>query len=140
VRDCRPALDSSLMGDDSVLAEAISEVGDALAENVDVLLERLTDKVLASPVAGSRDWHSQWHANNSSHGQHMLRQRLLVKIAMAHRAGIDPVHDVDRGRRAGTTWVAIGRAAGLSSRAARQRWATTHAKDRQRNIGQLAMW
>ena len=52
MRDCRPALDSSLMGDDSVLAEAISEVDrDALAENVDVLLERLTDKVLASPVA-----------------------------------------------------------------------------------------
>jgi len=36
-----------------VSIEAVAEAGDILAEEVDVLLERLTDKVLGSPGAGS---------------------------------------------------------------------------------------
>jgi len=41
------------MGDGGVSIEAVAEAGDILAEEVGVLLERLTDKVLGSPGAGS---------------------------------------------------------------------------------------
>jgi hypothetical protein len=40
------------MGDERVSVEEVAEAGDILAEEVDVLLERLTDKVLASPGRG----------------------------------------------------------------------------------------
>jgi len=125
------------MGDERVSVEGVAEAGDILAEEVDVLLERLTDKVLASPRAGSRAWYTQWNAHNSPDGQ---RRRLLVKIAIASHAGIDPVHDIERARQIGTSWVSIGRAAGLSSPTARRRWGTTPVKDRQLDIGQLAIW
>jgi len=46
------------MGDERVSVEEVAEAGDILAEEVDVLLERLTDKVLASPRAGSRAWYT----------------------------------------------------------------------------------
>jgi len=52
------------MGDERVSVEEVAEAGDILAEEVDVLLERLTDKVLASPRAGSRAWYTQWNAHN----------------------------------------------------------------------------
>lgn len=125
------------VGDERVSVEEVAEAGDILAEEVDVLLERLTDKVLASPRAGSRAWYTQWNSHNSPDGQ---RRRLLVKIAIASQAGIDPVHDIERARQIGTSWVSIGRAAGLSSRTARRRWGTTPVKDRQLDIGQLAIW
>ncbi len=70
-----------------------------------------------------------------------LRPALLVKSAIAARASIDPVHDIERVRRTGTAWVAIGRAAGLISRAARRRWGTTAANDRHpRDRVQLTIW
>ncbi len=52
-----------------------------------------------------------------------------------------PVHDIERVRRTGTAWVAIGRATGLISRAARRRWGTTAANDRHpRDRVQLTIW
>ncbi len=124
-----------------VSVEAVTEAGDILAEQVDVLLERLTDKVLGTPRAGSREWYTQWDAQHSPAGHHLQGQRLLVKIAIASQASVDPIHDIERARHAGTAWVAIGRAAGLSSRAARQRWDTTAIRDRRpRDRGQLTIW
>lgn len=48
-----PRCYSAGTGDGGVSIEAVAEAGDILAEEVGVLLERLTDKVLGSPGAGS---------------------------------------------------------------------------------------
>lgn len=61
----------------------------------------------------SREWYPQWEAQHSPNGHRLQGQRLLVKSAIAARTSIDPVHDIERVRRTGTAWVAIGRAAGL---------------------------
>jgi len=125
-----------------VSIEAVAEAGDILAEEVDVLLERFTDKVLGSPGAGSIPGVVPAVGGPALAKRTSLEgQRLLVKSAIAARASIDPVHDIERVRRTGTAWVAIGRAAGLISRAARRRWGTTAANDRHpRDRVLLTIW
>jgi hypothetical protein len=89
----------------------------------------------------SREWYGAVGGPALAKRTSLEGQWLLVKSATVARASIGPVHDIERVRRTGTAWVAIGRAAGLISRAARRRWGTTAANDRHpRDRVQLTIW
>lgn len=67
----------------------LDELAQALAEKVDVLLDRLTDRALAAPAAGSTTWHHQWRERESSAGRAQHDLRLYIRRALAARTGID---------------------------------------------------
>jgi hypothetical protein len=95
-----------------VTPEAIADVAEAVAEKIDVLLERAADTLIAAPRPGSPQWHTAWEARESLAGQAALEERILVKIAVALSAGVDPGHEITRAHRAGVPWNRIAAAAG----------------------------
>lgn len=99
------------MGDPWGDREHLADAADLLAEKVDVLLDRVVDSTLRSGRARSAD---QLRDDGAA--------RLLMRIAIAHLAGIDPVLDVRRARRAGLSWEEIGGAAGIGGQAAQALW------------------
>jgi len=123
-----------------VTPEAIADVAEAVAEKIDVLLERATDTLIAAPRPGSPQWHTAWEARESTAGQAAIEQRMLVKIAIALSAGVDPGHEIARAHRAGVPWTRIAAATGTPARQLRQRYevstiCTAHAASQQ-----LAIW
>ncbi|MBA8965062.1 hypothetical protein JOJ86_007428 [Rhodococcus percolatus] len=126
------------MLESAVPQSAISDAADLLTEKADVLLERLTDRVMASPAAGSKAWYAL--RNSASSPAQVLKARLLVRIAIAYHAHFDLVDDIDRARAAGAGWAEIGEATGMSALQARKRWDSAPVKVRQSDIGQLPIW
>ncbi|WP_430336206.1 hypothetical protein [Rhodococcus sp. ACT016] len=81
--------------------EAITEAAEALAEKIDVLLERATDTVLGAPQPGSDAWQAAWAVRDTDAGRAEIAHRTRVKIAIARAAGVDPRPELERARRAG---------------------------------------
>ncbi|NKR30145.1 hypothetical protein GS504_02810 [Rhodococcus hoagii] len=89
------------MGAREVPPEAIAEAGEAVAEKIDVLLERATDAVLGAPQPGSEAWQRAWAARDTDAGRAALAHRIRIKTAIAAAAGVDPRPELERARRAG---------------------------------------
>lgn len=119
---------------------AIVEAADAVAEKVDILLDRAVDAVLGAPRAGSQRWHQDWRERESQSGHDALERRARVKITIAQLAGIDPRHEIERLRRMGLP------TAGLAEHdaGARRRATPTRrgggARAPKSGSGQLAIW
>ncbi|PCK24400.1 hypothetical protein [Rhodococcus qingshengii] len=106
---------------DGIRDEAVAEACEALLESLDVLLERLANRVESAPVAGSAEWKSQWSARESEDGRERLRRHLLVKIAIATAARVDPTHDIEMARQMGIPEGDIARASGSKTKRRSQR-------------------
>ncbi|MBU4616217.1 hypothetical protein IM877_15995 [Rhodococcus sp. GG48] len=89
------------MGAREVPPEAIAEAAEAVAEKIDVLLERATDTVLGAPRPGSDAWQQALAARDTDAGRADLAHRTRVKVAIARAAGMDPRPDPERAQRAG---------------------------------------
>ncbi|QDP08271.1 hypothetical protein [Prescottella equi] len=89
------------MGARKVPDEAIAEAAEALAEKIDVLLERATDVVLGAPRPGSEAWRQAWAARNTAVGRAASAHRVQVKTLIAVAAGVDPRPELERARHAG---------------------------------------
>lgn len=66
----------------------LDELAHILTEKVDILLDRLTDRALAVPDAGTPAWHAQWRDRASDSGREHHARRLYVRAVLASRAGI----------------------------------------------------
>lgn len=66
----------------------LDDLAQTLAEKIDVLLDRLTDRALAAPQAGSPAWKTQWRGRDSIDGHLEHSRRLYVRAVLANRAGI----------------------------------------------------
>lgn len=106
------------MGEPWVDRERLADAADLLAEKVDVLLDRVVDSAIGPARAHSAD---QLRDDSAV--------RLLTRIAIAHLAGIDPILDVRRARRAGLSWAAIGAAAGIGGEVAQALWTADEAAE-----------
>lgn len=126
------------MSETAVPASAIADAADLLMQKADVLLERLTDRVLASPAPGSKAWYA--HRNSTPGSAGSLKARLLVRIAIAHQAHFDLADDIARARTAGARWSEIAEVTDLSVHQARTRWDTAPTAQRRHDSGQLAIW
>ena len=89
------------MGAREVPPEAIAEAAEAVAEKIDVLLERATDTVLGAPQPGSDAWQQAWAARDTAAGRAALAHRTRVKTAIAAAAGVDPRPELERAQCAG---------------------------------------
>ncbi|NKT14607.1 hypothetical protein GS979_07175 [Rhodococcus hoagii] len=89
------------MGPREVPPEAIAEAAEAVAEKIDVLLERATDAVLRVPAPGSQAWQQAWAARDTATGRAALAHRTRVKASIAAAAGVDPGPELERARRTG---------------------------------------
>lgn len=89
------------MGAREVPPDAIAEAAEAVAEKIDVLLERATDAVLGAPQPGSDAWQQAWAARDTDAGRAELAHRTRIKTAIAAAAGVDPRPELERARRAG---------------------------------------
>ncbi|OLT34642.1 hypothetical protein BJF84_17845 [Rhodococcus sp. CUA-806] len=69
-------------------AAVLDELAQTLAEKVDVLLDRLTDRAMATPQAGSSAWKTQWRGRDSEDGRREHTRRLYVRAVLASRAGV----------------------------------------------------
>ena len=122
------------MGESAVPNAAIADAAELLTQKADMLLERLTDRVMAAPTPGSKAWYA--HRNTAD----SVKERLLVRIAIAHQAHFDLAEDIARARAAGAGWAEIGEATSLTAHQSRKRWDTTPAASRRQETGQLAIW
>lgn len=66
----------------------LDELVAALTDKLDVLLDRLTDRALAAPQAGTSAWREQWLDRDSPTGRDEQTRRLYVRAVLASRAGI----------------------------------------------------
>ncbi|WP_404316506.1 hypothetical protein [Prescottella equi] len=89
------------MGSREVPPEAISEAAEAVAEKIDVLLERATDTALGAPRPGSDAWQAAWALRDTDAGRAELAHRTQVKIAIARAAGVDSRPELERAQRTG---------------------------------------
>ncbi|AVP71398.1 hypothetical protein [Prescottella equi] len=119
------------MGAKEVPPEAITEAAEAVAEKIDVLLERATDAVLGAPQPGSEAWQQAWAARDTDAGRAELAHRTRIKAAIAEAAGVDPRPELERARRAGI--VTAEPTAGTSPEKAKRR-------RRPGGDDQLSMW
>jgi hypothetical protein len=55
------------------------ELADVLTDRVDQLLDRLTDRAMAAPVAGSRTWESAWNERDTAVGRARDQERSRVR-------------------------------------------------------------
>ncbi len=122
------------MGESAVSNAAIADAAELLTQKADMLLERLADRVMAAPTPGSRAWYARRNTADS------VKERLLVRIAIAHQAHFDLAEDIARARAAGAGWAEIGEATSLTAHQSRKRWDTTPAASRRQETGQLAIW
>lgn len=66
----------------------LDELAQTLAEKLDVLLDRLTDRALTVPDAGTSAWRQQWLGRDSDTGRQHHARRLYIRAVLASRAGI----------------------------------------------------
>ncbi|AMY56496.1 hypothetical protein A3L23_05198 (plasmid) [Rhodococcoides fascians D188] len=105
----------------------LDDLAQLLLEKLDLLLDRLTDRVLASPRAGSDAWRSNWLDRNTADGRDLERRRVLIRIGLAHRAGLAPVRDIAIARSLGVTDAEL-RAGGIDARP-RAKYRPRHHRD-----------
>lgn len=111
----------------------LDDLAQLLLEKLDVLLDRLTDRAMASPRAGSAPWRSDWLDRSSDDGRDLERRRVLTRIGLAHRAGLSHGRDVEIARSLGVTDAELRAAGGINARP-RARYRPRHHRD------QLAMF
>lgn len=111
----------------------LDDLAQQLLEKLDVLLDRLTDRALASPRAGSAPWRSDWLDRTTDAGRDLERRRVLTRISLASRAGLPPGRDVVIARSLGVTDAEL-RAGGVSTGPRSSRYRPRHHRD------QLAMF
>lgn len=114
---------------------SITDASELLRQKVDVLLERLADRVMSCPAPGSKAWYAHWRASADS-----PKDRLLVRIAIAHHAQFDFAEDIVRARAAGALWSEIAEVTGTTASLARRRWDSRPPGVQRRESGQLAIW
>ena len=98
--------------DDTAHRALVEDAADLIREKLDVLLDRAVDKILGSPQPGSVAWRAAWRDRDTAAGRAAEHRRLLTRIAVAQRAGIDPApyrvtalaagvpqHELSRSRR-----------------------------------------
>ncbi|MGW5151604.1 hypothetical protein [Rhodococcus koreensis] len=122
------------MDESAVSNAAITDAAELLTQKADMLLERLADRVMATPTPGSRAWYA--HRSTAADS---AKERLLVRIAIAHQAHFDLAEDIARARAAGAGWAEIGEVTHLSAPQARTRWDTTPAPSRRYETDQLTI-
>lgn len=66
----------------------LDELAQALTEKIDILLDRVTDRAVAAPPAGTSAWRSQWLDRDSATGREQQARRLYLRAVLAGRAGI----------------------------------------------------
>ncbi|OZE93550.1 hypothetical protein CH299_27685 [Rhodococcus sp. 14-2686-1-2] len=66
----------------------LDELAQTLAEKLDVLLDRLTDRALTVPDAGTPAWRQQWMGRDSDTGRQQHARRVYIRAVLASRAGI----------------------------------------------------
>ncbi|OZC62828.1 hypothetical protein CH267_00275 [Rhodococcus sp. 06-621-2] len=66
----------------------LDELAQTLAEKLDILLDRLTDRALTVPDAGTPAWREQWLGRDSDTGRQQHARRLYIRAVLASRAGI----------------------------------------------------
>lgn len=66
----------------------LDELAQTLAEKLDILLDRLTDRALTAPDAGTSAWRAQWLDRDSYTGRQQHTRRLYIRAVLANRAGI----------------------------------------------------
>ncbi|OZE28118.1 hypothetical protein CH278_24670 [Rhodococcus sp. 05-2254-5] len=66
----------------------LDELAQILVEKLDILLDRLADRAVAVPDAGSSAWRSQWHDRTSDAGRERHSYRLYVRAVIATKAGV----------------------------------------------------
>lgn len=93
----------------------LDDLAHLLLEKLDVLLDRLTDRALASPRAGSAAWRSDWLDRSTDDGRDLERRRVLTRIGLAHRAGLSHGRDITIARSLGVTDAEL-RAGGIDAR------------------------
>ncbi len=76
-----------------VSERVLDELAQTLAEKLDVLLDRLTDRALTVPDAGTSAWREQWLGRDSDTGRQHHARRLYIRAVLASRAGIG-LHEV----------------------------------------------
>lgn len=69
----------------SVSAAAVTDAATVLQDRVDVLLDRLTDRVLSAPQPGTARWLTEFRRPSTSH-----RERQAVRSAILVAAGYAP--------------------------------------------------
>ena len=72
-----------------------------IREKLDQWLDRVVDRILAAPAPGTAAWQKAWRDRATPTGRAAEQRRLLTRIAVAHRAGIDPTPDIRRALAAG---------------------------------------
>lgn len=81
--------ESETAGVAGVSERVLDELAHTLAEKLDVLLDRLTDRALTVPDAGTSAWRDQWLGRDSDTGRQHHARRLYIRAVLASRAGID---------------------------------------------------
>lgn len=66
----------------------LDDLAQTLAEKLDILLDRLTDRALSVPAAGTAAWRSHWAGRDSAAGRDEHAYRLHLRAVLATRAGI----------------------------------------------------
>lgn len=66
----------------------LDELAQTLTDRLDILLDRLTDRALAVPDAGTPAWQQQWLGRDSDSGRQQHARRLYIRAVLASRAGI----------------------------------------------------
>ena len=84
-----------------VASDLVADAAEAIREKLDQWLDRVVDRILAAPAPGTAAWQQAWRDRATPTGRAAEQQRLLTRIAVAHRAGIDPTPDIRRALAAG---------------------------------------
>jgi len=81
--------------DPTVVAEdLVADAAEAIREKLDQWLDRVVDRILAAPAPGTAAWQAAWRDRDTPTGRAAQHRRLLTRIAVAHRAGIDTTPDI----------------------------------------------
>ena len=84
-----------------VPGDLVEDAAELIREKLDQWLDRVVDQILAAPRPGTPAWHTAWHERATPTGRSTLHRRLLTRIAVAQRAGIDPAPDIRKALAAG---------------------------------------
>ncbi|OZF41319.1 hypothetical protein CH292_28115 [Rhodococcus sp. 14-2470-1a] len=89
--------ESDDMGITPVPDRVLHELADVLVDRVDQLLDRLTDRGMAAPVAGSPTWESTWKQRDTAvgHARDQERSRVRIELTRLAVAKLSPKHAAD---------------------------------------------
>ncbi|HEY5852507.1 MAG TPA: hypothetical protein VIW24_00260 [Aldersonia sp.] len=81
----------------AVAGDLVADAAEAIREKIDQWLDRVVDRILAAPAPGTAAWQRAWRDRATPTGRAAERRRLLTRIAVAQRAGIDPTPPTSAG-------------------------------------------